>query len=69
MQATQALMKAQTTLLEQQKEEEWENISLEEKWDEEKAQFLEKQLEVQERIHKALHYVTVIEVKMEDCLP
>jgi hypothetical protein len=39
------------------------------KWDEEKAQLLEEKLEVQERVHKALHSVTVIEVKMEDRLP
>ena len=62
-------MQAQKELLEQQKEAEWENISLKVKWDEEKAQFLAKQLEVQERIHKALHSVTVIEVNMEDRLP
>jgi hypothetical protein len=68
-QATQALMQAQKALLEQQSEAEWENISLKEKWDEEKAQLLAEQLEVQERVHKALHSVTVIEVKMEDRLP
>jgi hypothetical protein len=68
-QATQALMQAQKALLEQQNEAEWENISLKAKWDEEKAQLLAEQLEVQERVHKALHSVTVIEVKMEDRLP
>jgi hypothetical protein len=67
--ATQALMQAQTTLLEQQKEAEWENIALKVKWDEEKALLLAEQLEVQERIHKALHSLIVIEVKMEDRLP
>jgi hypothetical protein len=30
---------------------------------------LAEQLETQERVHKALRYVTIIEVKMEDCLP
>jgi hypothetical protein len=30
---------------------------------------LAEQLETQERVHKALHSVTIIEVKMEDCLP
>jgi flagellar biosynthesis chaperone FliJ len=30
---------------------------------------LAEQLEIQERVHKALHSVTVIEVKMEDYLP
>jgi DNA-binding response OmpR family regulator len=68
-QATKALMQAQKSLLEQQSEEKWENISLKVKWDEEKAQLLAEQLEVQERVHKALHSVAVIEVKMEDCLP
>jgi hypothetical protein len=38
-------------------------------WDEEKAQFLAKKLEVQERVHKARHSVTVIEVNFEDRLP
>jgi hypothetical protein len=68
-QATQALMQEQKTLLEQHKEAEWENLSLKVKWDVEKAQFLAEKLEVQERIHKALHSVIVIEVKMEDHLP
>jgi DNA-binding HxlR family transcriptional regulator len=35
------------------------------KWNEENSQFLAENLEVQERIHKVLHSVTVIEVKME----
>jgi uncharacterized protein YaaN involved in tellurite resistance len=39
------------------------------KWDEEKVQLLEEKLEVQERIHKALHSMTVIEVKTKDYLP
>jgi hypothetical protein len=34
MQATQALMQEQTTLLEQQKDPEWENFSLKVTWDE-----------------------------------
>jgi hypothetical protein len=42
---------------------------LKSKWDEEKAQLLVEKLEVQERVHKALHSVTVIEVNMKDCLP
>jgi len=62
-------MQAQKTLLEQQKDAKREKISLKEKWDEEKAQLLAEQLEVQERVHKALHSMTIIEVKMEDCLP
>jgi flagellar biosynthesis chaperone FliJ len=39
------------------------------KWDEEKAQLLADHFEVQERVHKALHSVMVIEVKMEDRIP
>jgi hypothetical protein len=44
-------------------------IALKLKWDEENAQLLAEQLEVQERVHKELHFVTVIELKMEDYLP
>jgi hypothetical protein len=76
VQATQALMQAQNTLLEQQSEEKWENISLKAKWDEEKAQLQEhkdqllaKKLEVQERVHKEIHSMMVIKVNMEDHLP
>ena len=53
-------MQAQKALLEQQNEAKWENIALKAKWDEEKAQLLVEQLEVQERVQKALHSVTVI---------
>ena len=67
-QATQALMQAQKELLEQQNEAEQKNISLKVKWDEEKTQFLAEQLEVQERAHKSLHSVMVIEVKIEECV-
>jgi chromosome segregation ATPase len=62
-------MQEQTALLEQHKEAEREKISLKAKLYEEKAQLLVEQLELQERIHKALHSVIVIEVKMEDRLP
>jgi hypothetical protein len=62
-------MQAHKALLEQQNEAEWENLALKAKWDEEKAQFLVEQLEVHERVHKALHSVTVLEMKMEDRLP
>jgi hypothetical protein len=75
-QATQALTQVQSALVEQQSKEEWENISLQVKWDEEKAQLqqskdqlLAEQLEVQERVHKALRSVTVIEVKIEERVP
>jgi hypothetical protein len=62
-------MQAQKSLLEQQNEVEREELALKEKWDEEKAQFLAEKLDVQERVHKELHSVMVIEVKMEDRLP
>jgi hypothetical protein len=46
------------------------------KWEEEKAQLqqskdqlLVEQLETEERVHKALRSVKIIEVKMEDRLP
>jgi hypothetical protein len=46
------------------------------KWDEEKAQLqqskdslIAEKIEVQERVHKALLSVTVIEVKIEECVP
>ena len=68
-QAIQALTQVHSALLEQQSKEEWENITLQVKWDEEKAQLLANQLEVQERVHKALHSVMVIEVKIEECVP
>jgi hypothetical protein len=75
-QATQALTQVQSALVEQQSKEEWENISLQAKWDEEKAQLqqskdqlLAEQLEVQERVHKALRSVMVIEVKIEEHVP
>jgi hypothetical protein len=68
-QATQALMQAQKTLIEQQNEAKWENLDSKAKWDKEKAQLLVEKLEVHERVHKALDSVTVIEVKMEDHLP
>jgi flagellar biosynthesis chaperone FliJ len=70
------LTQVQSALVEQQSKEERENISLQAKWDEEKAQLqqskdqlLAEQLEVQERVHKALRSVTVIEVKIEERVP
>jgi hypothetical protein len=49
---------------------------LQAKWDEEKEQLqqskdqlLAEQLEVQKRVHKELHSMTVIEVKIEECVP
>jgi hypothetical protein len=61
---------------EQRRKAEQEQLALQAKWEEEKAQLqqskdqlLAEQLEVQERVHKALRSVTIIEVKMEDRLP
>jgi hypothetical protein len=74
--ATQALVQAQSTHEEQQRKEEQEQLDLQAKWEEEKSQLqqskdqlLAEQLETQERVHKALRSVTIIEVKMEDHLP
>jgi hypothetical protein len=70
------LTQVQSTLVEQQSKAEWENISLQEEWDEEKAQLqqrkdqlLVEKLEVHERVHKALRSMTVIEVKIEERVP
>jgi hypothetical protein len=38
VQATQALTQVQSALVEQKSKAEWENIALQAKWDEEKAQ-------------------------------
>jgi hypothetical protein len=72
-QATQALKQVQGVLVEQCRATEQENISLQEKFDEEKAQIqqgkeqlLAEQLEVKEAVNRALRSVTVIEIKVED---
>jgi chromosome segregation ATPase len=72
-QATQALTQVQGVLVEQHRAAEQENISLQAKFDEEKAQLqqgkeqlLAEQLEVKEAVSRALHSVTVIEIKVED---
>jgi predicted RNA-binding protein len=72
-QATQALMQVQGVLVEQRRAAEQENISLQAKFDEEKAQIqqgkeqlLTEQLEVKEAVNRALRSVTVIEIKAED---
>lgn len=74
--ATRALAQAQSAHEEQRRKAEKEQLDLQVKWEEEKAQLqqskdqlLAEQLETQERVHKALHSVTIIEVKMEDRLP
>jgi hypothetical protein len=75
-QATQALAQVQSTHRIQQRKAEQENISLEAKWKEEKTQLqqskdhlLAEQLEVQERVHKELRSMMVIEVKIEEHVP
>jgi hypothetical protein len=72
-QATQALTQVQGVLVEQRSAAEWENISLQAKWDEEKAQLqqgkeqlLAEKLAVKEAVNRALRSVTVIEIKAED---
>jgi hypothetical protein len=72
-QATQALMQVQGVLVEQRRAAEQEKISLQAKFDEEKAQLqqgkeqlLTEQLEVKEAVNRALFSVTVIEIKTED---
>jgi 3-phenylpropionate/cinnamic acid dioxygenase small subunit len=74
--STQALAQAQSAQEEQQRKEEQEKLDLQVKWEEEKAQLqqrkdqlLVEKLETEERVHKALRSVTIIEVKMEDRLP
>jgi hypothetical protein len=74
--ATQALAQAQSAHEEQRRKEEQEQLDLQVKWEEEKSQLqqskdqlLAEKLETQERFHKALRSVTVIEVNMEDRLP
>jgi hypothetical protein len=76
MQATQALAQVQGDLVEQRSTAEWENLSLQAKWDEEKSQLqqskeqlLAEQLEVKEMVHRALRSVTVVEVKTEERVP
>jgi hypothetical protein len=70
------LTQVQSALVEQQSKAEWEKISLQEKWNEgkeqlqqSKDQLLADKIEVQERVHKALHSVMVIEVNIEECVP
>jgi hypothetical protein len=53
-----------------------EKLSLQAKWDEEKAelqqrkeQLLVEQLEVKERVNRARHSVTIVEVQTEEQVP
>jgi hypothetical protein len=76
MQATQALAQVQGDLVEQHSTAERENISLQVKWDEEKAQLqqskeqlLIEKLEVKEMVHRALRSVIVVEVNTEERVP
>jgi outer membrane protein OmpA-like peptidoglycan-associated protein len=72
-QATQALAQVQGVLVEQCSAAERENLSLQVKFDEEKAQLqqekeqlLAEQLEVKEMVNRALLSMTVVEVKVEE---
>jgi hypothetical protein len=75
-QATQALAQVQKDLEDQRSAAEKENLALQEKWDEEKAelqqskeQLLTEQLEVKERVNRALRSVTIVEVQTEEQVP
>jgi hypothetical protein len=75
-QATQALAQAHEYLLEQCSTTEQDNLTLEERFDEEKSQLhkekeqlLVEKIEVKEMVHKELISVIVIEVKAEERVP
>jgi hypothetical protein len=75
-QTTQNLTQVQGVLVEKRSAAEWENISLLVKFDEEKSylqqekeQLLAEKLEVKEVVKRALHFVTVVEVKAEERVP
>ena len=60
-------------MLEQRSNTKQENLALQAKWEEEKEtlqqdreQLLAEKLEVQERVHKELHSMTIIEVQIEE---
>jgi hypothetical protein len=70
------LAQVQSALIVKQRKAEQEKISLQVKWEEEKSQLqqskdplLAEKLEVQERVHRALLSVMVIEVKIEERVP
>jgi hypothetical protein len=70
------LAQVQSALIVQQWKVEQEQLSLQEKWEEMKAQLqqskdqlLADQLDMQEQVHNALHFVMVIEVKIEEHVP
>jgi hypothetical protein len=72
-QATLDLVQVQGVLVEQCRDTEQEKSALQVKFNEEKAhlqqgkeQFLMKKLKVKEMVNKALRFVTVVEVKVED---
>jgi len=75
-QSTQALVQEQEDLIDQNSTIEWEKLSLQVKFDEEKSQLhkekeqlLTEKLEVKEMVNKALHFVTVVKVKAEERVP
>jgi hypothetical protein len=70
------LTQVQGVLVEQHSAAEWENLSLQMKFDEEKSklqqekeQFLLEQLKLKEMVNISLRSVTVVEVKAEDQVP
>jgi hypothetical protein len=76
MQATQALVKAQEDHLEQRSTVKRKKLTLQERFDKEKSQLhkekeqlLVEKLEIKEMVHRALRYVTIIEVEAEEWVP
>jgi hypothetical protein len=70
------LAQAQKGMLEQRSNAEQEKLSLQAKWDKEKAtlqkdreQLLAEQLEVQEQVQREIWFVTIIEVQIEERVP
>jgi hypothetical protein len=59
------LAQVQGDLIEQRSTAERENLSLQAKWDEEKAQLQQSK----EMVHRALRSVTIVEVKIEERVP
>ena len=76
MQATQALTQVQGVLFEQRSATEWEKLSLQAKWDKEKAylqqdkeQLIAEQLEIKEQVNRSLLSVIVIEMRDKEQIP
>jgi hypothetical protein len=76
VQATHALAQVQGVLVEKHSTIEWDKLSFQENFDEEKSQiqkekeqFLTGQLEVKEMVNRELRFVTVVEVKSKEKIP